>query len=248
MLIKANNIIAISMILSYLLITTGCNVDLEDKSKLENNIIYFEDVKFQEALFDNGVDSNKDKQISINEVETYNEILDLGNRGIENVAGIQYFINVKILKLAFNNIKNVEPISNMEGLTSLDLSNNEIVDISMLSNCSNLIVLDLSSNKISNIDVISKLINLKFLGLSSNEISNVDIIGNLNDLKYLLIDDNDISDILSLKKLPRLEELWINNTSISSIPDELLLKLKKVNISNTKVKESDIKDITEIIK
>ena len=248
MLTKIHNIITIIIMLTFLVITTGCNLTQENKSKLENNIIVFKDIKLEKALLDNGTDLNNDKQISIGEAKSYNEILDLSNNEIENVDGIHYFKNVKIINLAFNNIKNVEPISNMEGLTSLDLSNNEIVDISMPSNCSNLIMLDLSSNKISNIDVISKLINLKFLGLSSNEISNVDIIGNLNDLKYLLIDDNDISDILSLKKLPKLEELWINDTSISSIPDELLFKLKKVNISNTKVKESDIKDITEIIK
>nr|WP_312579999.1 leucine-rich repeat domain-containing protein [Sedimentibacter sp.] len=246
--IKNKKISNMILILIFLLVTVGCSLNDKNESTLENKIISFEDIKLKEAILNNGVDTNNDNQISIYEAESYSELLDLSNSKIKNIDGIQYFTDVKILNLSNNSITDINLISDLKGLTSLDLSYNEIEDISTLYNCTNLIMIDLSSNKIYDIDVISKLINLQFLGLSNNNISNVDKIGNLNDLKYLLIDNNNISDIYSLKNLPMIEELWINDTSVSSIPDELLIKLRKVNISNTKVDESDIKDITEIIK
>ncbi len=244
--IKKNKYINI-VILICLLYLTACNFNNEKYETDTNEIIIFKDEKLKEKLLENGVDTNQNKEISFDEASSYEGILDLSGYGINNVDGIQYFTKVRVVNLSNNNLKNLKLISELKEITSLDLSFNNIEDISGIENCSNLMMLDLSSNKISNADVISKLTNLEFLAISTNEINNIDEIGNCTKLQYLLIDNNNISDISALKDLP-ISELWVNDTSIVKIPEELLLKLRKVNISNTGISESDIRDFTEIIK
>lgn len=248
MLKRVKTINMFILLLVFLISITGCNLNEDTKRSSDDNIIEFEDSKFMEALLDNGVDINGDNQISRYEVESYDDILDLSKKQIKSIEGIQFFTKVKILNLSFNSLQNLTALADMKWLTSLDISYNNIEDISALINSTNLIMLDLSSNKISEIDDISNLTGLKFLGLSNNNVSNIDVIGRLSNITYLLLDSNDIDNIASLKELQNLRELWINNTSVSSIPNELLHKLKKINISNTQVKKDTIKEgITEII-
>jgi Leucine-rich repeat (LRR) protein len=241
--LKIRNIV---IVIVCLLLITSCNLGNDKDKFTDNGIILFEDIKLKEALLENGVDANNDKEISIREANSYKGILDLSNNEIISADGIQHFINIKIIDLSQNNIKSLEPFFDMKNLTSLDLSNNDITDISMISSCINLIVLDLSSNKISNIEAVSKLENLEYLDLSYNNLINIDMISQCFKLKYLLVDNNDITDINSLRNL-NISELWINDTLISSIPEEILHKLRKVNISNSKVNENDIMTYTEVI-
>ncbi len=80
--------------------------------------------------------------ITVADMESLTELW-AGNKGIEDLAGLEYATN----------------------LTNLDLNNNEISDISSLSSLTNLIELHLVDNDISDISPLSGLTKIDFLNL-----------------------------------------------------------------------------------
>lgn len=85
--------------------------------------------------------------ITIKQLETI-EKLDLANRKITNLDGIQYCTNIKELDISNNEIKNIDYLENLGKLEVLNASNNKIEDISAVSSLIYLKTLDLSNNQI----------------------------------------------------------------------------------------------------
>ncbi|MDF2700547.1 MAG: putative peptidase [Haloplasmataceae bacterium] len=99
--------------------------------------------------------------------------IDLSNKNITDLSGIDYLKNMTTLILSSNSITDLTPISQLTHLKYLILDNNEIIDISPLS----------------------LLINLKLLTLSNNLISDISPLVQLNKLELLMLSDNKITDI-----------------------------------------------------
>jgi len=76
---------------------------------------------------------------------------DASNKGISDLTGLEYCINMTMLYLDDNRISDISPLSSLTNLTGLDLDSNEISDISPLSSLTNLTGLDLYGNRISDI-------------------------------------------------------------------------------------------------
>ena len=113
-------------------------------------------------------------------LKTIREI-DLSDRGIYNLEGIQYAIN----------------------LNNLNLNKNEIVDANLLTALTRLNNLELSENRIENISFLTNLERLKSVGLDSNNISKVPDLKNLRYLNLINISDNKISDLSFIENLHR---------------------------------------------
>jgi Leucine-rich repeat (LRR) protein len=77
--------------------------------------------------------------------------LDASNRGIQNLSGLEYAINLQGLDLSFNQISDISPLANLTNLQFLHLLSNQISNISPLANLTNLQYLLLDSNQISDI-------------------------------------------------------------------------------------------------
>ena len=160
--------------------------------------------------------------------------LDLSNKNIMDIEGLQYCTRLYSLFLDNNNITDISPLSNLTNLIELSLNGNNISDISPLSDLSNLIVLSLTynnitdlsplfnlakltelylgNNNISDISTLSVLTNLKELDLSNNSIHNIFPLFTLTDLRGLNLQRNDIRDITQIKGMSKIgehEEHWI---------------------------------------
>jgi len=160
--------------------------------------------------------------------------LDLSNKNIMDIEGLQYCTRLYSLFLDNNNITDISPLSNLTNLIELSLNGNNISDISPLSDLSNLIVLSLTynnitdlsplfnlakltelylgNNNISDISPLAVLTNLKELDLSNNSIHNIFPLFTLTDLRGLNLQRNDIRDITQIKGMSKIgehEEHWI---------------------------------------
>ncbi len=118
--------------------------------KKEDSGLEFPDVTFLGVLIREGVDKDRDGEISFAEAEAVRS-LDITNSSIEDMTGIGAFINLDTL-ICYANL-----------LTSLDVSRNE-----------NLVYLECSSNKLTTLEL-SGNTSLKYLNCSGNELSALDL-------------------------------------------------------------------------
>lgn len=107
------------------------------------------------------------------------EKLDLSDKNISSLKGIEHAVNLK----------------------HLNLCRNEIRDASLLSKLVNLNTLELSENKIEDVSFLSDLVNLKSIGLDSNNISEISNLTNLTELQILNISNNQIQDLTFLDSI-----------------------------------------------
>lgn len=142
-----------------------------------NNIIHFPDVKLKGALLRYGADRNNDGEVSVAEALAMTGTVDLSYRWITDISGIEYFTNLKSIKLNGNKIKYMNPLKNLTNLQSLDISKNQISRLPATLNMPSLKTLNLSGNAISDISAIGKLMRvdggiITSLNLTGNIINN----------------------------------------------------------------------------
>ena len=153
-------------------------------------------------------------QENINKVE----ILELINKEITDITGLETFKNLKTLDLGQNQITDINAISGLTNLQMLSLGeNHKISDIGAISSLTNLQTLYLHNNQISDIGAISGLTNLQTLYLWGNQISDIDAISGLTKLKTLELGRNQITDINAISGLTKLETLKIGTNQIIDI-------------------------------
>lgn len=98
------------------------------------------DQNFEQALIDSGFDDTLDGYVDDSVIQTVNS-LDLSNKQISDLSGIEEFINMTELNLSGNTISTL-PLVNLNKLTSLDLSNTglTLLDLSQNNNLSSLVL------------------------------------------------------------------------------------------------------------
>ncbi len=143
--------------------------------------------------------------------------LNLENKDISDLQGIQYLTNLKKLYLRGNNIKFIEPLKNLTNLEVLALNNNKIEDVKPLSYLKELVELDLLGNQITDVAPLTGLAKLKQLSLADNKVSDISKLGNLVNLEVLILQNNEISDISALQSLVNLNLLYLNQNKIVDI-------------------------------
>ena len=178
-----------------------------------------------------------------------------GDRGISNLAGLEYATNIQSLELYHNPIVDISPLAyltkltgfnlwgcrivdlsplgNLKNLSWIVLGNNQISDISPLSERTNLTSLNLSVNQITDIGPLANLVNLQHLWIDQNSVEDITILANLTQLTRLRLDTNQIHDISPLANLSRLEELWLNRNAITDIAPLIGIEnLKKLYLAD----------------
>ena len=96
--------------------------------------------------------------------------LHAGGRGITNLEGLQYCVNLKRLWLYSNKIVNIQPLARLTKLWRLDLSGNQIVSVTALAGLKELAVLDLGNNQIADLYPLTNLLQLMALNLQNNQV------------------------------------------------------------------------------
>ena len=153
--------------------------------------------------------------------------LDLSNKDISSLDGIEIFENLSDLKLSNNKIKDVTPITKLKSLFLLDLSNNDITDISPLGDMKTkyLNIINLSNNKIKDVSALG---NIKSeYGLDIDISKNPNVIGyeKLNNIYGLNISNCYVTDVNALSNFERLSSLKISNTpgiiGLDNLPESI---------------------------
>jgi Leucine-rich repeat (LRR) protein len=93
--------------------------------------------------------------------------LQLSGAGVENLEGLQHFLNLDTLILSNNNISSVAPLS---GLATPDACPGD-TDPNDSTPCARLRVLDISNNDIVDLQPLSGLLSLELLDVSFNNIN-----------------------------------------------------------------------------
>ncbi len=144
-------------------------------------------------------------------------VIHATERGIIDLTGLEYCINLITLWLPGNQIMDIAPLSSLTKLQSLYLGFNQISDISALSSLTSLTILDLRKNQISDISALSSLTSANKFYLSANQISDVSALSGLTSLTELWIGNNTISDITALSTTTGLTKLYLLENLITDV-------------------------------
>ena len=98
--------------------------------------------------------------------------LDLYNKNISNIAGIEKFTSLTELDVGANQISDISMLAGLTNLSTLTLDSNKIADISALASLTSLSTLDLSNNNIGDISAISN-ISIRTLSLFEQRLSTI---------------------------------------------------------------------------
>lgn len=137
--------------------------------------------------------------------------LNLENKNIVHLNGLDKFTNLSSLNLANNQINNLFYLRKATKLVTLNLSNNQISNLAPLSSLENLLSIDLGNNFISDVAPLSKLTKLKIIDVRHNSISDISSFSTLSELMTLYLQENRIEDVGCLSKLEKLENLDLKN-------------------------------------
>ncbi|WP_411678735.1 leucine-rich repeat domain-containing protein [Clostridium thailandense] len=162
--------------------------------------------------------------------------LDLSNKSITSLDGIQYAVHLKKLFAGSCGISDISKLNGLNELTDLSLNSNNITDISAISGAASLSSLILSSNKITDITALSGLTNLSNLNLSDNKVTDITVLSGLNNLKYLTLSQNQITDFSPISNHAAIQSLDISNSNVADISGlSGLTGLQRLNLINNKI-------------
>ncbi|EJO5346818.1 leucine-rich repeat domain-containing protein [Clostridium botulinum] len=142
--------------------------------------------------------------------------LNLHNKNIKSLKGIEYLKNIKKLDISDNGISDISYLKGLDSLESLNLYNNNIDNISSISNLSKLQYLNISKNKIADISYLKSLNYLQHLDLRENKIEYINALDGKISLVHLFIANNNIRDFSAISKLKYLKSLYLSNNYSSN--------------------------------
>ena len=197
--------------------------------------------------------------------------LDVENKHITDLTGIELCNNLEEINLKYNKISDITPLAGLPNLRKLNLYYNKVKNIDILPKLKNLEELNISDNQISDITPlpalqklthlsisrtldldltpISKLNRLTELNLNSDSIFRPPSLSGLTDLKTLNLTGNDIYYLDFIDDLPSgLEELNLSYNNIKDISKlGQLVGLKKLYLENNNITDlSPIKNLTNL--
>ena len=141
--------------------------------------------------------------------------LDMRERGIGILTGLEFATNLNYLLIAGNPTIDLSPIATLKQLEHLHVWAIPRLDITLLSNLTNLRGLTIAACDIVDISPLAQLTQLTGLNLSHNRIINIAPLARLTHLVELGLNDNRIADVTALAGLARLESLDIQNNQIT---------------------------------
>ena len=168
------------------------------------------------------------------------EVLDYDAETITDLAGLEFAINLKELRLKID-ITTIEPIKNLHinKLTFIsDVSVQPLLD--EIKEMKYLRYLDLSDCGISAVGYISELPMLETLILDNNRISGLHYLSQMNTLAVLSLKNCGIKSITGLTNNVSIRSLYIDNNLIEDISViETMPSLVDVTYEGNPIKDSD---------
>lgn len=195
--------------------------------------VYFPDVQLQAAI---------EKELGFSSPTPSDMLvltrLDLIGKGIEDLSGIEYAINLKRLSIRYNHVSDLSPLAGLSRLEHLNISRNSIGNLWPLSGLTELYYLNAHENKIENISPLASLKKLSRLVLRGNQISDLSPLAGLTRLTVIEIGHNDLVDLSPLRHMSELSKLDFFMNSIQDItPLSELRGLRYLSLSYNSVRD-----------
>ena len=185
-------------------------------------LTYVPDDNFETFLESNGMGDGLINDSVLTTIISSVSTLDVSSFSIQDMTGIQDFINLQVLKCGDNQITVLDLDSNT-ALTELVCWDNQLTSLDV-SNCVGLSKLKCQNNNLTTLDVTQNT-NLWMLLFGGNDITTINLVNNTN-LQFLYCEDNFISS-LDLSNNTGLTYISaFNNIFLSS------LDLRNINITN----------------
>ncbi len=144
------------------------------------------------------------------------------NKGIVDLTGLEYCVNISYLYLTDNDISDISPLAGLTKLTDLYLTGNDISDISPLAGLTQLVWVHLIGNNISDVSPLEGLTELMLLALNSNSVSDISPLIGLTSLECLYILYNPLSYKAITEDIPILVGRGVYVSFTNRIPGALL--------------------------
>ena len=205
----------------------GQGFNISAKETLTGKTIRFPDKNLEESI--RQIINKPSGDIYDDEVRNIKR-LDINQKNITKLQGIEHLTGLKTLYLMSNKISDIGPVSKLENLEELNLSYNKIADIGGLRNLTKLTDLYLDDNKIKEVYSLGGLHNLESLRMADNQIDDVTPLGGLRKLEHLVLARNNIKDIEALRSLTNLRSLDISDNQICFI--EPIYGLRSKNLTS----------------
>ena len=164
--------------------------------------------------------------------------LDVENRGIQDLTGLQFTINLDELSLGDNQISDLSPIAGLINLRSLSFPRSNVSDLSPLAGLINLDNIWFNAGaKISDLSPLAGLINLRVIHAGGHSISDLSPLAGLTNLEHLYLPGSHISDLTPLAGLTRLKELYLHHQDVISDISPLaeLTGLERLNLEDNSI-------------
>ncbi len=212
-------------------------VKIHDNVLVNNNqVVNIPDPNFKSYLLSIS-DINSDGEIQITEANNYTgDIIIYNDNTINNVQGIEAFINVNNIFLSGSNITGNLNISNFNNLTSLKAFDSDFNSISV-SNCNALTLINCYNNSLTDLNI-TYCPSLEEINCYNNQLTNLDFNTNPN-LKTLRCGNNQISS-LNLDSNQALEYLSCFGNQLTTINFENNSSLKKLFCGGNEINSIDV--------
>jgi Leucine-rich repeat (LRR) protein len=211
-------------------------------------LTYVPDNNFEQALVDLGYDDVLDDYVLTSNISSLLS-LDVSNKNIANLTGIEDFTSLDGLKAHHNTLTNVD-LTNNTNLIHIELNDNLLTDITIGNDVFGLI---LDNNNLSNLNIGNY--SIVALSINNNNFNNLDLSN--NDVLYLLCDDNNLSNItlssnntlvyLSCER-NLLSSLNLENNDITHLlcKDNLLISLDLSSFTNLEYLDCSNNNLQEL--
>lgn len=218
-----------------------------------------ESIEFVKDAGGTTVTLNEENWALVKKVET----LDIYNKQLTDLSGIEYFTNLTYLRCGNNELASLD-VSALRRLETLDCGTNKLttLDVSDLtgltrlfcdknllttldvSDLTGLTTLDCSNNKLANLNA-SSLTGLTYLNCNNNSLNSLDVKG-LTKLKSLNCTNNQLTtlDASGLTNLSTLN--CYGNASMTSLNVTGLSNLEKLECYRNQLTSLDVCDLTSL--
>lgn len=194
------------------------------------------DNAFEQYLIDEGFDDVLDDKVLTANITSITA-LNLSNKGITDLTGIEDFSSLENLDIS-NNVLNTLNLSENTALLYLFCGDCSLTSIDVSNNI-NLIELSLFNNALNTIDV-SANTNLDALNITNNNFSELNISQNEN-LTYLSISQNQFTN-LDVSANLLLEELYAFTNQLTGLDVSFNTALKALRVQTNKLNYLNIKN------
>lgn len=182
-----------------------------------------------------GLVDNKN-QLIIAKANSFADSLNLKSLGIQNLDGVQYFINLKGLIAPDNRLSTLPSLGKLAQLQTLNVRNNQLISLPNLDSLGNLSNLFADNNKLSTLPVLEGNPKLLSLQVSNNQISSLPSLSKQTKINILDVSNNLLSSLPNLSTTTSLERLYCSGNQITSLPSLAALpNLKRLDVSKNKI-------------